>query len=120
VQDAVLVQQGEHLPHGLHAVVEHVVVRQRDDVDAGGLQARDVLSVRAEVEPLAGPGLAVVGEHALEVREPQVRLREQGEDVPPRMGRALVAQPLVDQPAEHDIADECDPHEPPPVRTLPS
>jgi hypothetical protein len=91
-------------------VVEHVVVGQRDGIESRRFQAGDVPGVRAEVEGLARPGNAAIGQHAFEIPDPHVGAGEHRQHIAPRMRGTGAREPVVDQPAKHDVADEADFH----------
>jgi len=82
--DARPVKDGEHVQEGLGPEIEDVVVGDRDGVDVGCLQHRDVAGCGTEVELLRGRhGRPPVGDDAFEVAGPPVGLQESGKGVTP-------------------------------------
>jgi hypothetical protein len=95
------------------AVVEGVIVGERDAVDAEKLQRLDRDRRSSEEERLAGrrPWVAPFGYAAFEVEHEQVALMSDVDDLGrEQRPRALGEQPFRDQAPEHRVAGECQPH----------
>ena len=86
--DARLLERLERLDEARPAVVEHVVVRQRADVDPGGREAGHISRAHPVVDALARPAQLASGDARLEIDDADVRSEPLWlpERIPPRIG----------------------------------
>jgi len=93
------------------AVVENVIVRERDERGTCGFEGRHREGgSRSEVVPLVRPARPAIGDATLQVPDQSVEFLKPRERRSPDVFRIVVVDPpLVDAPAEHQVADEPDP-----------
>jgi len=110
VRDPRLGQMGFGIPECGFAVVEDVVVRERDERGARRLQSRHGEGgISPKVVPLVRPARPAIGDATLQVSDQSVEfLKPRERRAPDVFGIVVVGPPLVDAPTEHQVADEPD------------